>query len=57
MSFAINERELMKYLKDAKQKMEETRKNNYIQALMWSETLRAHDKLSKYLTEKNKNKR
>jgi hypothetical protein len=51
----MNEALLMRHITKAQLGLKEFRKNNHIQSLVWSETLRAHDKLSKYLMEKNKN--
>jgi hypothetical protein len=46
----------MKYISQAQYDVASSRNKNHIQSLVWSETLRAHDKLSKYLIEKNKKK-
>lgn len=56
MSFKINEIMLIKKISTAQVEMKERRTKNHIQSLVWSETLRSHEKLSKYLIEKNKNK-
>ena len=56
MSFQMNERLFLKTIGKAQAEIVSNRKKNHLQSLVWSETLRSHDKLLKYLVEKNKNK-
>jgi len=56
MEFTHNEDLLINYLQDYQNNLCHVRSQNHLQALVWSETLRSHEKLSKYLFEKNKNK-
>jgi len=56
MEFTSNENLLINYLQNYHSNLDQVRSQNHLQSLVWSETLRSHEKLSKYLLEKNKNK-
>jgi len=56
MEFTSNENSLITYLQNYQSNLDQVRSQNHLQSLVWSETLRSHEKLSKYLLEKNKNK-
>lgn len=53
-SFETNSNKLISSIINTKQNLKEIRRNNPIQGILWSETLRSHEKLSKYIREKRK---
>jgi ribonucleotide monophosphatase NagD (HAD superfamily) len=54
MSLAINEVIFFRNLGESQAKMCEQRRNNTMQALTWSETLRSTQNFAKYVNEKKK---
>lgn len=57
MAFKINEIMLMKKITDYQLRLNALRKNNFLQSMTWSETLRSTENFAKYINEKNKAKK